>query len=70
MRLAGIDSPEGPHFGKPGQPFFEEAKARLTKLLENKSVTFQLHRLDQYHRAVINLHFRSIFYSFYVFKME
>jgi micrococcal nuclease len=52
IRLAGIDCPEGAYFGKPGQPFHDEAKAYLTSLVENRSVHFRLFRLDQYNRAV------------------
>lgn len=56
VRLAGIDSPEGPHFGKPGQPYFEESKNFLTSLVANRHVYCRIHRLDQYHRAVGERH--------------
>jgi endonuclease YncB( thermonuclease family) len=52
VRLAGIDAPEGAHFGQPGQPYSSEAKGWLHKRIHGKAVTIQLYSRDQYHRAV------------------
>ena len=56
IRLAGIDCPEGPHFGNPGQPYYEESKNLLERITLHKMVRVQLHRLDQYQRAVCSVH--------------
>ncbi|KAF0719799.1 Aste57867_798 [Aphanomyces stellatus] len=52
IRLAGIDTPEIAHFGKPCQPYAKEAKAQLTSMLQGRIVTVRLLRRDQYGRAV------------------
>ena len=52
IRLCTIDTPETKKFGKPGQPFGEEAKEYLKSLLENKTVRIRLLQKDQYGRAV------------------
>lgn len=56
VRLAGIDCPEGPHFGGKGQPFYLESKGCLEKLALGSQVSFKLLYLDQYHRAVRHRH--------------
>ncbi|CEP19312.1 hypothetical protein [Parasitella parasitica] len=38
IRIAGVDAPEGAHFGMPAQPYSAEAKQFLTKLVLNKRV--------------------------------
>lgn len=43
------------HFGKPAQPFSNEAKVFLQRLLVGQRVTVHLHRRDQYGRAVATL---------------
>ncbi|KDO30927.1 hypothetical protein SPRG_04830 [Saprolegnia parasitica CBS 223.65] len=52
IRLCAIDTPETAKFGNQGQPFGDEAKAHLTKLLENRKLTLTLLQKDQYARAV------------------
>jgi endonuclease YncB( thermonuclease family) len=52
VRLAGIDTPETPKQGKPGQPFGKEACEYLTSMIHKKEVTIQLQSRDQYHRVV------------------
>ncbi|PKY04842.1 nuclease domain protein [Aspergillus campestris IBT 28561] len=52
VRLAGIDAPELPHFGRPEQPFAREAHTWLTSYLMNRRVRVYIHRHDQYQRAV------------------
>lgn len=41
-----------PHFGKPGQPFAQEAMDELTKLVIGRYLTVGLGHLDQYNRLV------------------
>mmetsp|Transcript_18652 Transcript_18652/g.26315 ORF Transcript_18652/g.26315 Transcript_18652/m.26315 type:complete len:278 (+) Transcript_18652:65-898(+) len=52
IRICTIDTPETSKFGKPGQPFGEEAKQKLQSLVDNKMVSIQLLQKDQYSRAV------------------
>jgi len=52
IRLAGVDAPERPHFGKAEQPGSAEALDWLTKYILNRRVRVYLHRKDQYDRAV------------------
>ena len=52
IRICTIDTPETAKFGKPGQPFGEEAKEYLKRMVENKIVYCQLLQQDQYGRAV------------------
>jgi micrococcal nuclease len=52
VRLCAIDTPETPKFGKPGQPFGEDAKKKLQSLVENRTIQVRLLTKDQYGRAV------------------
>ena len=52
IRICTIDTPETAKFGKPGQPFGEDAKESLSKLLLGKTCEIQLLTKDQYGRAV------------------
>lgn len=55
VRLAGIDAPEMAHFGHAPQPFAPEAKEWLARLVQGRRVRIQLHRIDQYGRAVASV---------------
>ncbi|KAG2198270.1 hypothetical protein INT47_004354 [Mucor saturninus] len=52
VRIAGVDAPEGAHFGMPSQPYSKEAKSFLTNLVLNKRVEVELLSRDQYSRVV------------------
>lgn len=52
IRLAGVDAPELPHFGRPGQPFGEEAKKWLTEYVNGRNVRVTIYKTDQYSRIV------------------
>ncbi|KAK5822807.1 hypothetical protein F5H01DRAFT_411030 [Linnemannia elongata] len=52
IRLAGVDAPEGAHFGMPAQPFSAESLAWLRKELLGKNVTVQPYAKDRYERVV------------------
>jgi len=52
FRLLAYDSPETAKFGKPGQPFGEEAKSYLSNLIIGKRVSFRCYSRDQYGRVV------------------
>lgn len=52
VRLCGVDAPERAHFGKPSQPFSEEALVWLQQYLKGRSVTITPYSIDQYKRVV------------------
>ncbi|KAI5983244.1 hypothetical protein EDC04DRAFT_2592021 [Pisolithus marmoratus] len=52
IRIAGVDAPEGGHFGRPAQPHAEESLSWLKNRLEGRLVYCQLVRKDQYGRVV------------------
>ncbi|KAG0380791.1 putative endonuclease lcl3 [Mortierella sp. AD032] len=52
IRIAGVDAPEGAHFGMPAQPFSTESLAWLRKELLGKTVTVQPFAKDRYERVV------------------
>ncbi|KAG2133784.1 SNase-domain-containing protein [Suillus bovinus] len=52
VRIAGVDAPEGSHFGRQAQPYASEALAWLKNMIEGKIVYCQLVRRDQYFRIV------------------
>lgn len=52
IRLAGVDAPEAAHFGRPAQPFSEQALVWLKLQVEGQTVYCQLLRRDQYGRIV------------------
>ncbi|KAK2733894.1 putative endonuclease lcl3 [Onygenales sp. PD_40] len=59
IRLAGIDAPELPHFGRPAQPFSSTAHTWLTTTLANKRVRAYPYRPDHYGRVVATVYIRS-----------
>jgi len=52
IRMAGVDAPEAPHFGKPGQPYAKEAREWLENTVLGKRLVCQLVFRDQYKRIV------------------
>lgn len=52
VRLAGVDAPELAHFGRPAQPYGEEAQTWLKQYVLDKNVRAYVHRRDQYERIV------------------
>jgi len=52
VRIAGVDAPEGAHYGRPGQPHAGESLAWLRKRLLGKTVCCQFIRKDQYGRVI------------------
>jgi endonuclease YncB( thermonuclease family) len=55
IRLAGIDAPEGAHFGNKAQPYAEEAQTWLTKMVLGKRVRVKLLARDRYERVVCSV---------------
>lgn len=58
IRLAGVDAPEGAHFGKPAQPFATDALAWLTDYISGRSVRAKIYKRDQYDRVVATVFVR------------
>ncbi|KAK4550235.1 hypothetical protein LTR36_003202 [Oleoguttula mirabilis] len=52
VRLAGVDAPELAHFGKPAQPYGQEALNWLRSSLLHRYVRAYPYRRDQYDRVV------------------
>ena len=58
IRIAGIDAPEGSHFGRPAQPGSQEALDWLTGYVNHKRVRTYIYKRDQYDRAVGSVYVR------------
>ncbi len=54
-RLYGIDAPETPKPGKPGQPFGEEATKELKTLMLGQDVDVEIRDTDRYKRKVCRI---------------
>ncbi|KAI8081639.1 uncharacterized protein BX664DRAFT_268651 [Halteromyces radiatus] len=59
IRIAGVDAPEGAHFGMPAQPYYTESKAFLTSMILGRFVKVELLSRDQYNRAVAMAYYRK-----------
>ncbi|KAK4189007.1 hypothetical protein QBC35DRAFT_381208 [Podospora australis] len=59
IRLAGVDAPEGAHFGHTAQPFANEALRHLTSQVLNRRVRAYVYRRDQYDRIVSTVYVRK-----------
>lgn len=59
IRLAGIDAPELSHFGRPAQPYSQDAMDWLTSYLRGRRVRCYVHKIDQYGRAVATVYVRK-----------
>ena len=58
IRIAGIDAPEGAHFGLPAQPYSKEALDWLTAYILHRRVRVYVYKKDQYDRAVATVYVR------------
>lgn len=54
VRIAGVDAPELSHFGKPAQPFGQEALDWLRGYLLGRRVRVLIHSRDRFDRVVAN----------------
>ncbi|KAI0319415.1 hypothetical protein OF83DRAFT_1162960 [Amylostereum chailletii] len=61
IRMAGVDAPEAAHFGRPAQPYAEEALQWLKNTVEGRTVYCQVILRDQYGRVVAIPHLRPWF---------
>jgi endonuclease YncB( thermonuclease family) len=59
VRLAGIDAPELPHFGRPEQPYAQEALTWLTGYVGARRVRAYVYKQDQYSRVVATVFVRK-----------
>ncbi|EZF33859.1 endonuclease [Trichophyton mentagrophytes] len=63
IRIAGVDAPELAHFGRPAQPFGEEAHKWLTNRLTGRRIRAYVYRPDQYNRIVATVYaYRFLFF--------
>ena len=62
VRLAGIDAPEGAHFGKPAQPYSTEALEWLKNYIMNRRVRAYIYKRDQYERVVATVWVRRFLF--------
>lgn len=62
IRIAGIDAPEGAHFGKPSQPHSEEALAWLKNYILDRRVRAYIYKRDQYDRVVATVWVRRFLF--------
>ena len=58
VRLAGIDAPERAHFGRPSQPYSQEALDWLTSFVLHRRVRAYVYKKDHYDRAVATVYVR------------
>lgn len=58
VRIAGIDAPELAHFGRPAQPYSQEAIDWLKDFVLHKYVRAYPYRQDQYNRIVCSVYIR------------
>lgn len=63
VRVATIDTPETAKFGKPSQPFGDEAKQFLSDRILDKTVSVQVLMKDQYGRAVAQVQTGPFFWK-------
>jgi len=61
IRLCGVDAPERLHFGKPAQPYSEEALQWLKTYVDGKNVTITPYTIDQYKRLVARAQIWKLF---------
>ncbi|KAB5581100.1 nuclease domain-containing protein [Coniochaeta sp. 2T2.1] len=59
IRLAGIDAPEGAHFGRTAQPFSGEALSFLQSFISGRRVRAYIYKRDQYDRIVATVFVRK-----------
>lgn len=59
VRIAGVDAPELSHFGRPAQPYGQEALDWLSSSLLNQYVRAYPYRRDQYDRVVCTVYQRK-----------
>ncbi|KAL1836377.1 hypothetical protein VTJ49DRAFT_5232 [Mycothermus thermophilus] len=58
VRIAGVDAPECSHFGRPAQPYANEALSFLESYLLHRRVRARIWRRDQYERVVATVYVR------------
>ncbi|KAJ4410289.1 Arp complex subunit [Gnomoniopsis sp. IMI 355080] len=62
IRLAGIDAPEGAHFGRPAQPYSAESLQWLQSKIIHRYVRLHIYRRDQYERVVATAYMRRLLF--------
>ncbi|KAK3996524.1 hypothetical protein QBC44DRAFT_232127 [Cladorrhinum sp. PSN332] len=59
IRIAGVDAPEGAHFGRTAQPYATQALEFLDNYILNRRVRAYVYRKDQYDRIVASVYVRK-----------
>ncbi|PHH92345.1 hypothetical protein CDD83_7833 [Cordyceps sp. RAO-2017] len=62
IRIAGVDAPEGAHFGRPAQPHATEALAWLSNYILRRDVRAYVYRRDQYNRVIATVYVRRFLF--------
>lgn len=62
IRIAGIDAPEGAHFGRPAQPHSAEALQWLQAKILHRYVRVHIYKRDQYERVVGTAYLRRLLF--------
>lgn len=62
VRIAGIDAPEGAHFGRPAQPYAAEALSWLSGSILHRPIRAYIYRRDQYERVVATVYIRRFLF--------
>jgi len=52
LRLLGVDAPEIPHGKKPGQPFGQEAREHLARLIGGRTIQVETYGPDRFKRIL------------------
>ncbi|KAF9208007.1 putative endonuclease lcl3 [Haplosporangium sp. Z 27] len=63
IRIAGVDAPEGAHFGMPAQPFSKESLQWLRNEILGKTVTVKPFAKDRYDRVNVSLEMLKVGYA-------
>ncbi|KAF9265087.1 SNase-domain-containing protein [Marasmius fiardii PR-910] len=61
IRIAGVDAPEGAHFGRPAQPHSEESLIWLRNRITGRTLYCQVLQRDQYLRIVADVAIKRSF---------
>ncbi|KAL9484726.1 hypothetical protein ACSS6W_003515 [Trichoderma asperelloides] len=62
IRIAAVDAPEGAHFGKPAQPYSDEALQWLRNYILHRNVRAYIYKTDQYERIVATVYVRRFLF--------
>lgn len=70
VRLAAIDAPEVRYFDRPDQPFAQEARLFLKKMIFGKKVYVKAIKLDLYNRILAIVYVRKSLFQWKIVNLE